>query len=228
MKRKQAGKSTSVQNVMFTSLKFMIFFLIVFQTSNVFGQKYKRKEKYYLGGGMDNVSSGNSHGSFLSPYLVIKKGRKSYNVGALVQNREMQLKGGKFSLSYNLTGAKKYEQEEDELEEESYVSKPKRQILQLNAFGFSQYVHNGLLSNAACWSEQKASLQTETDWHKLKLSTAEAGIGFELYVKFTKRVSWKNYAAGSVYYHVTYIDGMYNERYGPSLVLGTGIVICPF
>ncbi|MBI2720796.1 MAG: hypothetical protein HYX39_01340 [Bacteroidetes bacterium] len=227
MKTTNPKNSTIASELFITGLKFLIIVLILFQPSTFFGQKYKRKERCYLRCGVDNVSSGNSHGSFLSPHVVIKKGRTSYNLGVLFQNRGMQLNGGKLSFSYILSDPKKNNVDEDEVEAEEYVAQPKRQILQLNIFAFSQYVHNGLLSAVSSITEQKASSQPEMNWNQVRLSTAEAGIGFELYVKLTKRVSWKNYVAGSVYYHVTYVNGMYNERNGPSLVLGTGIVICP-
>ncbi|MCW3075941.1 MAG: hypothetical protein JWO32_550 [Bacteroidetes bacterium] len=199
--------------------------LILMSVCSMQAQKYKPKEKYFIGGGLESFSSGNCHGTFFSPYLNITKGRKSFSGGPVIQNRSMEINGGKVSYSYNLSGGKKREMDEDELDE---VYDPNyKSILQLNMFGFMQYMENSLLSKSASQTEQKTAIETHINWDKARLSTAEAGVGFELYVKLSKRVSWKSYVAGSVYYHVNYIQGMYHERMSSVLVLGTGVHICP-
>jgi hypothetical protein len=208
-------------------------FAILFH-SEVCAQKYKPKTPCFIGGGFENFSSGNWHGAFYSPYVNLTKGRKSFSGGPVFQKRSMEFSGGKLSFSYNLSGSKKqmidYDEEEVPLTED-YVKTNDRQLLQLNFFSFAQYVNETTLSYAAQKTEEKTEhnpvSESRRDWSKVRLSTAEAGVGFELYIKISKRISWKSYVAGSVYYHVNYISGMYHERMAPSLVLGTGIHICP-
>lgn len=200
--------------------------LLIALSSPAFAQKYVRKSKTYVGAGVDNVSTGNAHGTYLVPYLIFKKGRNSFNIGPLFQRSTLEMGGGKLSFSHNLSGGKKSTRADDDDSEDTYIKEPRRQILQLNVLGFGQYISNALMSRKACMVEQKIA-NDGTNWSHIRLSTAEAGIGFELYVRITNRISWKNYVGGAVYYHVQYKQGMYRERVAPSLVLGTGIHICP-
>ncbi|MCE3225518.1 MAG: hypothetical protein K0S32_69 [Bacteroidetes bacterium] len=218
-----------------------VILLMMLALGQAYSQTYKRKTPVYFGGGLETFSSGNWHGAFYSPYLNVTKGRKSFSGGPIFQKRSMELSGGKLSYSYNLSGTKKHKIDYDEEEEElgniagDYAKTPDRQLLQLNCFGFTQYVHETSLSYAAQKTEEQVEHsmvemkenQSARDWNKVRLSTIEIGVGFELYVKLTKRISWKSYVAGAAYYHVNYINGMYHERVSPSLVLGTGIHICP-
>ncbi len=206
--------------------KAVVALILMTLSQGVFAQKYTRKTKTYIGAGVDNVSTGNSHGTYLVPYLIFKKGRNSFNLGALFQRRTMEMGGGKLSFSYNLSGGKVSARVDDDDFEESYVNAPRRQILQLNVVAFGQYLSNALISRTAAAVEQKIA-KDGTNWNQVRLTTAEVGVGFELYVRITKRVSWKNYIGGAVYYHVNYKQGMYHERVSPSLMLGTGIHICP-
>jgi hypothetical protein len=200
--------------------------LISFLATPASAQKYKPKSKCYIGGGLETYSSGNWHGTLFSPYLNLTKGRRSFNMGPVMQSRSKELSGGKFSFSYNLSGGKSKRVSVDE-DEEDYVAGAQPGILQLNVFGFGQYIHNTPLSKSASITEQKTSREASINWSNVRLSTAEAGVGFELYVKFSKRVSWKNFIGGSVYCHTNYIAGMYHEKISPVLFMGTGIHICP-
>ncbi|MBA3663847.1 MAG: hypothetical protein H0W61_06520 [Bacteroidetes bacterium] len=198
--------------------------LLVFSINFAYAQKYKPRTKYYIGGGLEAYSSGNSHGALFSPYINLTAGRSSFNAGPVFQKRSMEINGGKLAFSYNLSGSKKNIAEE---ESEGDFVNTRPSILQLNFFGFTQYLHNSLLSLSASKIEEKAALENGINWNHTRLSTAEAGVGFELYVRITKRVSWKSYAGGAVYYHLNFQQGMYHERNCLSLLLGTGIHICP-
>jgi hypothetical protein len=194
----------------------------------VSAQRFKPKTKNYIGGGIENYSSGNWHGAVVSPYLNLTRGRNSFSAGPIIQHRAKEISGGKFNFSYNLTGKKAIQHiDEEEEEAEDYVYNAKPGILQLNVFCFGQYFNKALLSRSASETETKAANNNETNWNNVRVSTVEGGVGFELYVKFTPRISWRNFIAGSVYYHTNYIQGMYHEKAAPVLFLGTGIHICP-
>lgn len=208
----------------------MIAFFIMLLSGAISAQRFKPKTKTYLGGGIENYSSGNWHGGVVLPYLNLTKGRTSFNAGPIIEHRAKEINGGKISFSYNLSGNGKAKSNIDDDEEDApqdYVQGPSRPLLQLNFFCFGQYFHNALISKSACEVESRAANENLTNWNNVRLSTAEGGVGFELYVRFTQRVSWKNFIAGSVYYHTNYIQGMYHEKYSPVLFLGTGIHICP-
>ncbi|MGZ3901453.1 MAG: hypothetical protein ACXVC7_03740 [Bacteroidia bacterium] len=184
-----------------------------------------QKTRCFVGGGLETYSSGNLHGGCFTPYLNLTHGRKSFSGGPVIQNQTMELSGGKLMFSYNLSGSKRTIS--DNRLSEDYAGNPDDALLQLNAFCFAQYLSNTKLSRSASTTEKLVAGENSRDWSNVRLSTAEAGAGFELYVKFSKRVSWKTYIGGSVYYHTNYIQGMYHERACPVLVLGTGIHICP-
>jgi hypothetical protein len=110
-----------------------------------YSQTYKRKAPLYIGGGVENFSTGNWHGAFYSPYVNMTRGRGAFNFGPLIQKRTMELNGGKMVFSYNLSGPRKFSAEVDEDAEEipaeDYVKEEGRQILQLNIFTFGQFIH---------------------------------------------------------------------------------------
>lgn len=187
------------------------------------GNKVKaQKMSNYIGGGLETYSSGNTHGGCFTPYLNITHGRTSFSGGPVIQNQTMEIAGGKLKFSYNLSGTK-CSSDNNSLQE--YYDD--NSLLQLNAFCFTQYISNAKLSHSSSAIEKMVARGDTHDWSNVRLSTTEAGIGFELCVKFSKRISWKVYAGGSVFYHDAYISGMYQEKSGPSLLLGTAIHICP-
>jgi hypothetical protein len=53
-------------------------------------------------------------------------------------------------------------------------------------------------------------------------------IGFELYYKFTEKIRWKTYFGACVYDHLTYLEGMCQEKANLVLTIGTGISIRNF
>lgn len=211
----------------FTSLTTIMVVILVLVSGFCNAQKYSRKKPTQFGAGIDHVSSGDGHGAFLTPYMVFKKGRRSVNMYMLFHQRSKEISGGKIALSYNLSGGKKPRYADDDDDEQSSSNEPRKQILQLNAFCFSQYIHNTLLSNKTCLLEERASYNKEQTWQQVRLSTVSAGVGFELHFKITKRLTWKNSVGGSVFYHLNNIPGMYSEKLAPSLLLGTGFIICP-
>ena len=206
--------------ILFTSSA-LIALLIMLSANKASAQKTKS----YIGGGLETYSSGNLHGACFTPYLNLTHGRTSFNLGPVIQNQTKEMNGGKFVFSYNLSGQKSAAK--DKRLTEDYAPDADESLLQLNAFVFTQYLSNAKLSRSASTTERLVAKENSTDWSKVRLSTAEVGAGFELYVKFSKRVSWKTYAGASVFYHTTYIQGMYHERACAVLVLGTGLHICP-
>ena len=58
---------------------------------------------------------------------------------------------------------------------------------------------------------------------KIRLNTGEINIGFEFYVNIINKISWKNYIAGSVYYHFNYSTIIDCQKCAPTLNLGTGL-----
>jgi hypothetical protein len=73
--------------------------------------------------------------------------------------------------------------------------------------------------------EEAASKQNDfkTDYSKYELSTAELFAGFGLNMKINNKLVWSTSVGFGTYYHVDYVNGLYNERMAPVLMLGTAL-----
>jgi len=208
----------------------VVILLMIIKIHQLSAQKYERKVPVKVGGGLELFTSGNWHGTLYSPSLSLNKGRNMFYGGALIQKRSSQVVGGRFGYSFNLSDPKGSLDYDEGNQEEDYQQEPVQEcksLLHLNFFSYVQYINNGGLSYVAARTEQLTHRDGTTNWNSVKLNTAEVCLGFELNVRFSERITWKNFIGGSVYYHINYVQGMYHERVAPTLVIGTGIHICP-
>ena len=153
--------------------------------------------------------------------MIFSHERISISVGPCIQKRSQQIRNAKVSVSYQLTGTKK---DIDELE---IFESEEIDFLQLRAFGYVNYMHQNCLSYNAAMLEATAQVMNNNDWNSAKFSTLESGVGFELHVML-KKIHIRNYIATSIYYRLNHIEGMYSDKYGNVLTLGTGIIIPSF
>lgn len=173
-----------------------------------------------LGGGVEQYVSGNIHGTVYSPYLALSKGKNVFTMGAVIQKRSLLMQGGKIGYQRVITGGDRFAVDCD--------GERVDERLQLNAFGYIQYVKNMSMSYTSTIIEERTNKKMDYNWNQLRLSTAELCAGVELHIKINQNISWKNYFGASVYYHLNYKQGMYHERILPVLLIGTGINIKHF
>ena len=188
----------------------------IIKNANFSGMNAKAK----IGAGVEQYISGNTLGVLYSPYISVSKGNNVISVGPVIQKRTMLVTGIKAGFSRVITGnnTSKYDCDGD------YVD----QRLQVNFFGYIQYVQQMSLSYRGVQFEETMNKQLDYDWNKLKLNTAEMCMGIELHIRLTKNISWKNYFGISVYDHLNYKQEMYHDKISPTLLLGTGINISSF
>jgi hypothetical protein len=98
-----------------------------------------------------------------------------------------------------------------------------KDLLQLNFFTSLQYTNKLQLSYSTVNNETLIFGDSRQDLEKIRLTTGEMTIGFELYVNITNNISWKNYIGGSVYYHFNYLTILEHQKSAPTLNLGTGL-----
>lgn len=208
---------------------------VFFMAAHAFAQKrFERRKPVKVGGGMELVSPGNCHGVMFSPLLSLNKGKHSVFAAGYFQKRSYEFVGGRFGYSINLTdGCSRNtfwgEDEEDSLmislPAEPENSKP---VFHLNAFFSTQYYHQSLLSKSSVNIETRTARdQSSANWSSYRMSTVELAAGVELNFRFSKRITWKNTVGVAVYNHLDYSIPMYSSKIAPTLMLGTGIHICP-
>ncbi len=194
----------------------------------------KAKQVYKLGIGIENFQSGNCLGAFYSSYLSIGNGKNFFNVGPVIQKRSMLMQGAKIGYSRVLTGGglNKTDTEEEAIDGEGDVKETKVGCIQLNFFCYAQYVNQLPLSYAAEIIEERihasSDIDVKKDWGKAKFSIAELCTGFELHIKITQNISWKNYIGAAAVYNLNNVQGLCRNSLTPALVIGTGICIKHF
>ena len=132
----------------------------------------------------------------------------------------MTLGGAKIGYSRILTGGDIYGRDDK--------GENVDQRFQLNAFGYLQYSNNLSLSYTSQQIEESCNRAMDYDWSKLRLNTAELCLGIEFHYKINENISWKSYFGASIYNHLNYLSGMYQEKVKGVLLLGTGIHIRSF
>jgi hypothetical protein len=151
-------------------------------------------------------------------------------MSALIQHQSRELTGLRAGYSRNLTDGIRCNTMEDEYESDAeWVASDvnQRRIFYLSAFVSAQYFHNSLISPSAARVERKISTASETNWDAFRLCTAELSAGAELNFRFSKRITWKNTVGIAVHRYLNYSVNMYHAQTAPSLLLSTGIFICP-
>lgn len=175
----------------------------------------------HVGLGLSNYLTSNGHGAFYSGYLAVSKGKGTIMFGPCLQKRFAQVKGGRLSFTWLLAG-----RDEDEGGQPSF-NETDDGVMQLKFLSYVQYLDQASLSYNRARIETITNPEDTRDWNQVKLSTAEAGMGVELDLKL-KYFTIRNFITLSGYYHVNYIQGMYHERCGPALSLGTALYIPKF
>jgi len=196
-----------------------IIFLLLNLTKSVNAQNpFDKPVK--IGCGVEQYVSGNWHGTFYSAYLSVSKGKNVITMGPVIQKRSLMMQGGKIGYQRVITGGDRFAVDCD--------GERVDPNLQLNAFGYVQYIKDLPLAYSSIIIEERTNRKSDYNWNKLRLSTAEICMGVELHIKINQNISWKNYFGASVYYHLNYKQGMYQERIAPVLLIGTGINIKHF
>jgi hypothetical protein len=173
-----------------------------------------------IGAGVDSYVTCDLHGSYYNPYLAVSKGKNTIAFGPVIQKRGLEMNGGKLIYSRVLTGGNNYD-----LDCEGDIVDG---LFQINFFASAQMVKNARLSYSSVIIEERTNRQSDMNWSALRLTTAEVCTGFELHVKLTRNINWKNYFGVCVYDQVNYQQGMYHDKAAAVLALGTGIFIKGF
>jgi hypothetical protein len=206
--------------------------LAIVSTFESKAQRFETNNSPKLGGAIELVSPGNSHGGMIAPLLSVTKGKHSFFTSALIQKRSTEFVGGRLGYSINLS---------DDIIENSYYDNEissnmgpgfpveyAKPLFYLNAFASVQYYHQAMLSKTSVMLETRTARDNSfNNWANHRMSTAEIAIGAELNFRFTKRITWKNTIGIAVYNHLNYSVPMYASKIAPTLLLGTGIHICP-
>jgi hypothetical protein len=183
--------------------------------------QFRNPEKYHAGTGISTYLTTNGHGAFYSAYVALSKGRSMVTLGPCLQKRTNEIKGGRLSFAFLLAG-----RPEEDRTEPAY-SEVEEGVLQLKFISYMQYLDQAALSYNRAKVETITNREMQIDWNTVKLSTAEVGLGIEIDAKL-KYFTLRNYLTLSVYHHINYIEGMYQERTAPALTIGTGILIPKF
>jgi hypothetical protein len=183
--------------------------------------QYRNAEKYQAGTGISTYLTTNGHGTFYSAYLALSKGRSMVTLGPSFQKRSSEIKGARLSFAFLLAG-----RPEEDMTEPTF-NEVETGVLQLKFISYVQYLDQASLSYNRAKVETITNREMQLDWNTVKLSTAEAGLGIEIDAKL-KYFTLRNFLTLSVYHHINYIEGMYQERTAPALTIGTGILIPKF
>jgi hypothetical protein len=228
--KKNWNKLSGLMNYSLRSTILVICFVaITAQFNKVYAQSFK---KFKLGLDIETGISGNGHGFIYNGMIHVKKGPHSIGLGASIQKRNFDFGGGKLKYSITLTDLINNEvlERQDMLENLSNSERDnveflpyeyERNNIELNAFVFTQYLNNLSLSYNTIQREKMVGINDFNDWNKVKLSTLDFGLGFELKINLNDHLSWKNYIAMSGYYHTNYSYKLYHSKFSPCLNIGT-------
>lgn len=169
-------------------------------------------KKFINSVGLDYYSTGNGLGAFYSPNLSLNKGVNVFSIGPVIQKRSNLLRGVKVGYSRILT-----------IDSRTPKRSVEKDLLQLNFFTSLQYTNRLQLSYSTVKNETLIFGDSRQNLEKIRLTTGEINIGFELYVNITNNISWKNSVGGSVYYHFNYATILEQQKCAPTLNLGTGL-----
>ncbi|MCD6019800.1 MAG: hypothetical protein K0S53_2921 [Bacteroidetes bacterium] len=180
----------------------------------------KSNTGYRLGMGVGTHLSGNSHGAMYSLSVSLYDGKNHFSIGPCLQKRKEEICGASFRYARILSG------QENFLADGS-INKADNECHRVQLFTFvqAQYLKGAALSYKAVKMEEAAAKQNDykTDYSKYQLSTAELFAGFGLNTKINNKLVWSTSIGFGTYYHLDYVNGLYNERMAPVLMLGTAL-----
>jgi hypothetical protein len=153
--------------------------------------------------------SGNGHGTFYTPGLVLGYGRHQLELSAMVHKRSGLTRGGRMYWSYNLT-APRYDSFNYER-------------IGLRLISYAQYNDPLPLSYGTVREEQMIRRNEQVDWNSVSLSTAEVGSGVQLSIGLGRHVSWRNYIAAAAYHHLNYSNWMNHPECAVVLSMGSSL-----
>lgn len=174
------------------------------------------------GAGIEYYYSVNGHGAFISPHVSYSSGKHQLKLGPTLHKRSMHLKGAKLSYSYLLAGM------DGEEKFNSSFRENKNGTWRVNLYSYLQFVDYTTLSYDRAKEETMLSADSTMDWNSVKLSTAEGGVGAEVDVKLLNYFLLRGYVGFTVYSHLNYPTGMYQDKTGAAFVAGIGINIPTF
>lgn len=173
---------------------------------------------YRLGAGIGAHISGNMHGGIYDVYGNIYNGKNAFAVGSCIQKRSGKLCGVSTKFSHIVTGR-------DQISNSAFNDDMGDRV-QLYFLSYLQYLHNTPLSYNADRREAQNNPANSTGEYaqsKIKLNTIDAGAGFGLNVKLTRKIVMGAYICVGTYYHTNYTSGMYGDKMAPVLTVGTSI-----
>lgn len=175
-----------------------------------------------LGFGVETYYSVNGHGGFYSPHLSYNNSRQNIKLGPCIHKRSLKLAGAKLCYSYVLAGMDGEEKLSVNFRESNNGS------WRVSLFTYIQFVDYTALSYNRTVEETLLSNDTLVNWNNVYLSTAEGGLGAELDVKLFNYLQIRGFVGVSVYSHLNYPEGMYQDKTAAAFIAGVGTNIPTF
>lgn len=186
----------------------------------------------FLDLGLDFSSSGNGHGAFYSPSLILNKNFNGFGVSPMIYKNDNKLSGLKVSYMRNLSGKVKDEFDEVNLSYEDSIGLVEykgykmnhRDALQINFYSYMQYNQSISLSSAFVNNESQTNAEKDVNWNNVKVSTGEVGAGFQLQYNINNNIGFRVYSGIGAFHHFDYQHELNNGRNSISLNLGATLV----
>jgi len=187
--------------------------VLTFLVANTsFAQTAFASNKVKAGAALFSQLSANGYGGQTLPLFYISKGRRSYFMGPVIQNRSFNLSGIHFNYTYSLTGPQIAGH--DACEPELFV------------FLSGAYNFNALLGRAVLREEELTNpLAEELNVSAMRFRSTEIFAGFGLKVKLFKRFKFTNAIGLGGYYSFGFPDksSLFYNGSNIGLVLKSGI-----
>jgi hypothetical protein len=169
-----------------------------------------------VGIGAGLISTGSGHGNFYAPELALQKGRSSVQLAVLLATETADATGGKVMFKFCVNPGM-YPVKGRPFE----FSEP--DLVQFNLLMFAQYLDRAPLCKSLCEEEKVISKDRVAQWETVRFSTADAAVGFEVKVNFTRCLSWQSNITAGIYHHFNYVDGMNHQGTSTAIQVGTGL-----
>ena len=229
-KNNQNRREDAVDSKIHISKVLLVLLISLFNYSAIQAQDYM-SGRAFLDFGLDYSNSNNGHASFYAPTLVINNHFNALAISPLVYQDNNKLSGLKLTYIRNLSGKQGEDMMDnvvtvqDSLDYIAYkkFKREHRDLLEINFYGYAQYNKNLPLSASAKNFEKENNLEMNVNWNQVYMSTAEAGLGFQLQFNITNSLSLKVYSGLGGYYHVNYQQELHKGR--SALCLNSGATL---
>ena len=179
-------------------------------------QQAPKGNALHAGIGLFSQISANGYGTEYSPQVFLKKGRKVYYAGPLIQKRQGNLSGLQLNFTYSLTGP----------DAPFAYQKGYSQNIELFAFVTAAYSKGAILGKHTLMEENYVNrMACENNISGIRFKSAELYAGVGLKIQFLKNFKWINNMGIGGYTSFGYpkkMDLYYNAR-SLGLILKTGI-----